>query len=138
MQINKFFLIDDDTMSNYIDTKLIQRLMLVQEVKVFNYANIALDELKRLLLIEPIKFPDVILLDIHMPYMNGWQFLEEYEKFPKAVLKKCKLFMFSSSVNPNDIEKSKSYKAVKGFISKPLTSDKLFAIQHKNVLKAKV
>ncbi len=131
MQVNKFFLIDDDTMSNYIDTKLIQNAMFAQEVKVFNYANIALNELKRLLSIEPIEFPDIILLDIHMPYMNGWQFLEEYQMLPKSVLKKCKLFMFSSSVNPNDIEKSKTYKLVKGFISKPLTSDKLFSIQHK-------
>lgn len=131
MQVNKFFLIDDDTMSNYIDTKLIQNAMFAQEVKVFNYANIALDELKRLLSIIPIEFPDIILLDIHMPYMNGWQFLEEYQMLPKSVLKKCKLFMFSSSVNPNDIEKSKTYKVVKGFISKPLTSDKLFSIQHK-------
>ena len=125
MKFNNFFLIDDDTTSNFIDARLIENYMIAKKIKVFNYANIALDELKHLALTDSIEFPDVILLDIQMPYMTGWQFIEEYEKFPAEVLKKCKLFMFSSSVNPKDIEKSKTYNVVTGFISKPLTMEKL-------------
>ena len=125
MKFNNLFLIDDDTTSNFIDARLIQNYMITKKLKVFNYANIALDELKQLVLADSPEFPDLILLDIKMPYMNGWQFIEEFEKFPEAVLNKCKLFMFSSSVNPQDIEKSKTYKVVNGFITKPLTIDKL-------------
>lgn len=125
MKFNNFFLIDDDTTSNFLDARLIENTSISKKLKVFNYANIALDELKKLALIDPMEFPDLILLDIQMPYMNGWQFIEEFQKFPEDVLKKCKLFIFSSSVNPKDIEKSKTYKVVTGFISKPLTIGKL-------------
>ncbi|MEP6682557.1 MAG: response regulator [Parafilimonas sp.] len=125
MKFNNLFLIDDDTTSNFLDTRLIKNYMITENLKVFNYANIALDELKQLVLTDSPEFPDLILLDIQMPYMNGWQFIEEFQKFPEAVLSKCKLFIFSSSINPQDIEKSKTYKVVNGFISKPLTIDKL-------------
>ncbi len=125
MQFNTFFLIDDDTTSNFLDERLIKNCMIAKKIKVFNYANIALDELRHSLVNDLKEFPDIILLDIKMPYMDGWQFLEEFEKFPGEILKKCKLFMFSSSINPKDVEKSKTYKTVQGFISKPLTADKL-------------
>jgi CheY-like chemotaxis protein len=125
MKFNNLFLIDDDTTSNFLDARLIKNYMITENLKVFNYANIALDELKQLVLTDSLEFPDLILLDIQMPYMNGWQFIEEFQKFPQAVLNKCKLFMFSSSANPQDIEKAKTYKVVNGFITKPLTIDKL-------------
>ena len=125
MKFNNFFLIDDDTTSNFLDSKLIGNYMIAEKLKVFNYAIIALDELKQMVLTDSSGFPELILLDIQMPFMNGWQFIEEFQKFPAAFLKKCKLFMFSSSINPKDIEKSKTYEVVAGFISKPLTTDKL-------------
>jgi CheY-like chemotaxis protein len=125
MKFNNFFLIDDDTTSNFLYARLIENNMITKKIKIFNYANIALDELKHLALIDSMDFPDLILLDIQMPYMNGWQFIEEFQKFPEEVLKKCQLFMFSSSVDPKDMERSKTYKVVTGFISKPLTMSKL-------------
>ena len=128
LQINTLVLIDDDTTSNFLNENIIKKCRLAKNVKIYNYANVAFNELKHALLSDPNVFPDLILLDIQMPYMDGWEFLEEFEKFPEEILKKCKLFMFSSSVNPKDIEKSKTYKAVNGFISKPLTLDKLNTI----------
>jgi CheY-like chemotaxis protein len=124
MQFNNFCLIDDDTVSNFFNKRLVLSNRFAKELKIYNYANIALEELRKLLPDSP-EFPDIILLDIKMPYMDGWQFLEEFKKFPEAVLSKCKLFMFSSSEDPKDIEKSKTYDIVNGFISKPLTYDKL-------------
>jgi CheY-like chemotaxis protein len=57
--------------------------------------------------------------------MDGWEFLDEYKKFPEWAHIKSKLFILSSSINHADIEKSKTYKIVNGFFSKPLTIDKL-------------
>lgn len=128
MLFNTFFLIDDDTTSNFLNENLIKNIGLIKTIKTFNYANIALNELKRSLE-NSIDFPDVILLDINMPYMNGWEFLEEFQQFPKEVLDKCKLFMFSSSVDVADVEKSKTYDVVSGFIHKPLTIPKLHGLK---------
>lgn len=61
--------------------------MITKKNKIFNYANIALDELKNLAPADSIQLPDLILLDIQMPYINGWQFKEEFQKFPAAILK---------------------------------------------------
>ena len=68
-------------------------------------------------------FPNVILLDINMPVIDGWQFLEQIEKLPNK--EKLNVFIMSSSIDANDIEKSKSFSTVKDFISKPINNDKL-------------
>ena len=65
----------------------------------------------------------MILIDINMPVMNGWEFIEAYEAL--AIEHKVDMYILSSSVYENDIEKTKSYKAVKGFISKPLSMERL-------------
>ncbi len=68
-------------------------------------------------------FPKLILIDINMPVMNGWEFIEAYEKL--NIQFEANLYILSSSVYENDIEKTKSYKSVKGFISKPLSKERL-------------
>jgi CheY-like chemotaxis protein len=71
------------------------------------------------------KLPDYILLDINMPIMNGWEFLDEYKRMNLDPLGKTKIFIISSSVFSNDINKARSYPLVKDFISKPLNVDKI-------------
>ena len=60
-----------------------------------------------------------------MPEMDGWEFLEELNKFPEFILKDCKVIFLTSSIDEEDIEKSKSYKIVHDFISKLITEDDL-------------
>ena len=69
------------------------------------------------------RFPHLMLIDINMPVLNGWEFLEAYEKL--GVPQKVDMYMLSSSVYENDIEKAKTYTKVKGFISKPLSIERL-------------
>jgi CheY-like chemotaxis protein len=77
-------------------------------------------------------FPAFIFLDINMPHIDGWEFLEQYQKFPNAMLEKCPVIMLTSSIDYHDIRKSKDYKCVQDFISKPLTHDKLAVLTDTN------
>ncbi|SIS74259.1 Response regulator receiver domain-containing protein [Zobellia uliginosa] len=73
----------------------------------------------------PAALPDIILLDIDMPVMDGFQFLEEYKAIDPKINRDIKIYMVSSSVDPEDIAKAKSYSMVVDYISKPLTPENL-------------
>ena len=75
--------------------------------------------------------PDVILLDINMPIMDGWDFLEWYKTNEAAFARRVPVFMVSSSIDWRDIERAKSYESVLDYISKPLTEGNFFEIVHK-------
>jgi CheY-like chemotaxis protein len=92
----------------------------------------AIEQLSEIQQKDPAKLPDYILLDINMPIMNGWEFLDEYKRLNLDPLGKSKIFIISSSVFSNDINKARSYPLVKDFISKPLNVEKikeLFEVQ---------
>ena len=80
---------------------------------------------------DPDKLPDVILLDINMPIMDGWDFLEWYKANKEAFARKVPVFMVSSSIDWRDSERSKSYDSVLDYMSKPLTEGNFFEIVHK-------
>ena len=72
--------------------------------------------------------PDVMLLDIQMPVMNGFDFVEAFELLPGEVKQGYTVFMLSSSINENDLNRVKNYTSIKQFLNKPLTSSALSAI----------
>lgn len=75
--------------------------------------------------------PDIIFLDINMPIMDGWQFLDEYVLIKPRISKTITIYMVSSSVDSADLEKAKTIKQVSGYLIKPITTGKL-----KEVLRA--
>ena len=128
-------LIDDDEINNFISIKLIKKALLNTEIMACLNGKFAIDQLADIQRKDPTKMPDYILLDINMPIMNGWEFLEEFKRLNIDPLGKSKIYIISSSVFSNDINKAKSYPLVKDFISKPLNVEKikeLFEVEPQN------
>jgi CheY-like chemotaxis protein len=124
-RVNSVLLIDDDPIFNMINKKIIQVARFAAKVTSHIDARDALLELQQYIDAGSSEFPDVIFLDINMPQMDGWEFLEEFQKIPEFNLKASQIYILTSSIDPSDIKKSEKYSIIEDFISKPLTSDKL-------------
>lgn len=122
--IKKLLLIDDDELTSYLIKKLING---IGEVKEFQIKENGLEGLEYLaeLRYNQESFPDVILLDIDMPVMNGYEFAEIYENTYWNKYPGTKLIMVTSSKRKLDFEKCLSYKCVLDCIYKPLTPEKI-------------
>ena len=115
-------LVDDDDIFVFLTTKIIEQTNLVDLIKVFGNGLDAINFLKENKN-NVDALPGIILLDLSMPIMNGWEFIEAYQMI--NIQQSVDMYILSSSVYENDIEKTKSYPLVKGFISKPLSIDRL-------------
>jgi len=124
-QAVSILLVDDDEINNFISIKLIKKALLTTEIMACLNGKFAIDQLVEIQRKDPSKLPDYILLDINMPIMNGWEFLDEYKRLNIDPLGKSKIFIISSSVFINDINKARSYPLVHSFISKPLSVEKI-------------
>lgn len=118
-------LVDDDDINNFITVKLIRKAFPDAVLSTYLNGRLAIERLKDLIKNSPDKLPDYILLDINMPVMNGWEFLEEYKISNLDPEKKIIIYILSSSVFSNDIDKAKSYESVANFISKPLNLESI-------------
>lgn len=118
-------LVDDDEINNFISIKLIKKAILSTDITACLNGKFAIDQLVAIQQKNPHDLPDYILLDINMPIMNGWEFLDEYKRLNIDPLKKTKIYIISSSVFSNDINKAKSYPLVQDFISKPLNVERI-------------
>lgn len=122
-------LIDDNEIDNFINEKLIKAYYFAENVYVHTSTKSALEFLKNIEVtlheIPTDLIPSHILLDINMPILDGFNFLDEFEKFAPALKKRIKVAMLTTSLNPLDIEKSKNYACVVKFIHKPLTEQEL-------------
>ncbi len=117
-------IIDDDEIYQYTITKNIETHKLSRKLLIFSDGEEALD-----FMIDNVgnkkDLPDVIFLDINMPIMDGFQFMEEYVKIAPRVGKKITIYMVSSSVDPVDIERAKKISEISDYIIKPINSDDL-------------
>lgn len=120
-------LIDDDEATNYLHRIMIDDAECTEETYVTKNGKAALEYLRSSVEGQHPQ-PDLIFLDINMPIMDGWDFLEEYQKLDEAQKGKIVLIMLTTSVNPDDYEKAKNYPDVAGFKNKPLTVELLHEI----------
>lgn len=124
-------LIDDNEIDNLINLKMIEATAFAENVILFTGALGALDFLKNLMKpngISKENIPDVIFLDINMPLLDGFQFLEEFERFNDEIKKKIKIVMVSSSTSPIDMKRSVQNPYVSQYVNKPLSAKLLEGI----------
>jgi len=121
-------LIDDSEIDNFINQKMMQGHAFCERIYVHTNSKSALEFIKSLkttgLELQEL-LPQIIFLDINMPIMDGFQFIDEFEKIGKEVTSNCKIIMLTSSINPADIEKSKQNPSIHRYINKPLTREVL-------------
>jgi CheY-like chemotaxis protein len=121
-------LIDDDPIINMINDKIITRTLPSARISAYTRARLALDRLKDWAESDPTQLPDLIFLDINMPEIDGWEFLDEFVALPQTVQQKTLVVMLTSSIDISDIARSRTYKPVRDFLSKPLSSDNLHTL----------
>lgn len=124
---NNIMLVDDDEIFTFIIKKIIE------ESKLSNNIDIFINGLEAINFLEANasaaeKLPEVIFLDLSMPVLDGWGFLEEYIDLKPKLSKKITLYIISTSVSPLDFEKAKRYSDVTDFIVKPLAKERFVEI----------
>lgn len=120
--LNTILLIDDDETTNYLNHRLLARMNVASEIRVVTNGEEALDYLeKSFLTIEGFPCPELVFVDIKMSVMDGFEFLEEYQKFNDADKRRTTLLMLTSSASFYDLEKLKQFPDVLRHYSKPLT-----------------
>ncbi len=125
----KYILVDDDRLCNEISTMILEDTFGEVDIKAFTRPEEALEFIVK----EYAKDSGhtILFLDINMPRINGWQFLERYETFSEEIKRQINIYMLSSSIDRLDKSKAEANTNVKGFISKPLDIEILTSISGK-------
>jgi CheY-like chemotaxis protein len=120
-------LIDDNDADNFVNKRLMEITNFSGKISVVQSATAGLDFLKKESA-SPGNLPEIIFLDILMPVMDGFGFLEQFEKLPDAVRLRCKIVMLSSSESFKDLNRANKNRYVSKFLNKPLVEEVLAAI----------
>ena len=125
MQLAKLhiLLIDDDRIYQFAARKTIEATGFADKILIYSNGEEAINYLKHNIK-NNTSLPDVIFLDVNMPVMNGWEFLEEYSHLKQDLSKPVLIYVVSSSVDEFDVSKSRQYDTVKGYIVKPVLREK--------------
>ena len=117
MEIKKIVIIDDDPPNNYLCELMIKLHFPNMDIQCFT------NPVEGLAFVQSLELDQstTILLDLNMPEMNGWQFLDELQKQQP----KSRLYILTSSINPLDEEKAAEYNCVSGYLSKPITAENI-------------
>jgi CheY-like chemotaxis protein len=116
--------VDDDPDDNFFHQRIINKMDITHAIAVAKNGIEALEYLRK----ENQVIPELIFLDINMPKMNGWEFLEEYKKLDEKQKARITIMMLTTSANPDDVAKANSIEEVTGIRTKPLSVEMLTEI----------
>ncbi|HWB93786.1 MAG TPA: response regulator [Puia sp.] len=130
MRLNCILLIDDDEPTNFLNRLTIEQSRCTRHIEVAQSGQEALDYLRNC---GPQRSPrpDLIFLDINMPAMDGWEFLEKYRSLPAECKADIVLIMLTTSLNPDDEVRTQAIADVAGFENKPLSQERLSLLLEK-------
>jgi len=119
--------IDNDEVYQYMFTRSLKAHELTKKISTFPDGEQAISFLKANI-DNKAELPDIIFLDINMPIMDGWQFIEEYIKIKPRIGKQVTIYLITSSTDAADIEQAKKIGEISDYLVKPINPDMLKAI----------
>ena len=120
-------LIDDDEVYQFIFRRQMEMCSLAGDIEVFSNGKNGIEYLISLLK-TPEKLPNYIFLDINMPIMDGWQFLDEFSTIDKQITKDINIYMVTSSIDERDKDKANHLSNVKEYLVKPISEHKILEV----------
>lgn len=125
--IKSICIIDDDEIYQFLIKKQVAVQNLADKVFVFPNGQEAIQYFQKTIANKG-ELPDIVFLDVNMPIMDGWEFLDEYEKIADQFHKEVKLYMISSSLNESDINRAQKIAQVEEYLVKPISGEKLVSL----------
>jgi CheY-like chemotaxis protein len=126
--MEEIYLIDDDKLVNYLNREMIHAMAPKSQILTFESAAMALASLHSKVDLEELSFPQLIFLDINMPFIDGWEFLAQYAQFPASFRLKTKIYLLSSSIDKHDLDRASANPYVFDYLIKPLNDEQLEGI----------
>lgn len=130
----KVLVIDDNATDRYIAKRMFEKYSFAEEIVLQESGP---DALEYIISLEntPDLLPQFIFLDINMPEMNGYEFLEEYAKLPETVKTNCVIMMITTSIHPDDLKWAESNPFIIRFLNKPIDKEKMRIIKEEFTFK---
>ena len=122
--LNEIIFVDDDAIVRMLGKRILSNIKFDREITQFENGLTAIQEIQKRVAQNEIaknEKPTLILLDINMPVMDGWDFLDEFSALPKSIQKQFYISIITSSIDRSDKEKAFSYPIVKDYIQKPMS-----------------
>jgi len=122
--MKRIFLIDDDPIFVFLAMKILETVDKTVKIDIFADGELAIDHLNAVKQFNEL-LPDIIFLDLNMPVLDGWGFLEQYSVIYSGLIKEIKLYILTSSISPEDIAHASEYPLISGYLIKPMEKEKM-------------